>query len=762
MHPRHGRPGRRTPPGLVVAAAAVAGAVLAVEPTGTVVADQLWCGAFAGGVAWAGSHARREVVLVLAAVAVALAETGLSLSLAVAAVAVAAGHALMARDRRHVGALVAGLVALSLLTGSGQGVRWQAALTTTVVAAVLVVAGLLEMSARRRRVAVRAVAGLGLAVVVVCLLAGVAYLVARPDLDRGVDAFRAARDAGRTGDLDAAVASFRTAEQALDDGRSWLSTLGGPGRAVPGLAQQLRAADEAVEAASDAAASAGVATGQLRLDRLRVEDGALDLDAIAEAEPPVSELVSVLDRTVRRIQAIDRTLLVAPVVRTLDDATEEALEAGRTAERLQRAIRVAPDLLGADGPRRYLVLFTTPVEARNRFGFPGTYAVMRLDGGRISFEEAGPIQDVFPEAPFDQAALALAPRAQPYQPYGVSREWRSVTIPAHFPAVADTAVQLAAQSPLGEVHGVLLAGPETAAAVVGLVGDVSLEDPAVTLTEDTTVDFVTRRQYLEFPEPGDQADRKDLLADIAEIVGERLETITLPELGELFDVFSPLVRADQLVLSIPASVSPEAAVLLDESDLDGAMPRPADAGDVLHVGHLNAAGNKIDLYLRRRVTYDVEVSAGGVVTADLTVELENRAPASGRPPYLIGSSGAVEIPPGTNRTTVLVTTPHAAQAIELDGEPLVFTAVTDGGLVVHQVQIDLAPGQTRTLTARLDGTAADGEPYRIQLLPNGLVAPDQTTVRLRDERSGVSGEVSLAPTDRRAVVTHRGEVVVVP
>ena len=48
-----------------------------------------------------------------------------------------------------------------------------------------------------------------------------------------------------------------------------------------------------------------------------------------------------------------------------------------------------PRLLGADGPQRYLVLFTTPVEARGRIGFPGNYAELVVDNGQLSMPVFG-------------------------------------------------------------------------------------------------------------------------------------------------------------------------------------------------------------------------------------------------------------------------------------------------------------------------------------------------------------------------------------
>jgi len=157
---------------------------------------------------------------------------------------------------------------------------------------------------------------------------------------------------------------------------------------------------------------------------------------------------------------------------------------------------------------------------------------------------------------------------------------------------------------------------------------------------------------------------------------------------------------------------------------------------VLHVGHLNATANKIDLFLERTLTYDVLIASDGALTAELTVALTNTAPATGLPSYVIGSDPSVAVPPGTNRTIVLLYSPHALTSIEADGAPLPFVALADGEIFAYQVQLDLGPGQRQVLRARLAGDAGP-VPHRLTVLPNGLVSPDDVTVTSSDERTGL-------------------------
>ncbi len=712
--------------------AAGAGASLAAEATGAAAIDALWCAGFVAALAWVGGHAPRTPLLLAGAGTVLLAGSATSLAFALAAVAVGFVNALQFSSRRRLATLAAALTGLGLLTGAGTGDAWADAASSGIVAISVIVVGMTGMRSRTRRMALRWFLGSSLVAVAITALAGLAVLNARGDVDRGVDAFRRGADAVRSGDLPAAEREFALADDALDAAQAALGTFGAPLRLMPVLAQQARAVDTAVDTARDAAAVARRTVGAVDLDQLSLQGGTVDLAALGRLRGPADELTATLSRTVGRLEAMDRSYLVGPVSDALDDAVADAGDALTSASRVRRGLDVAPDLLGAQGPRRYLVLFTTPVESRNRYGFPGAYAVLRFEGGRLDYEDAGPIGDLNRPGGFDQAAIAVPPGARPYLGYGVTLDWRSVTVPLRFGDVAELARQLASQSPVGPVDGVLAASPEALAAVVGIVGDVRLDAVDSVLTAANTVDFLTRRQYLEFPELGRQRDRKDLLADMADIVGRRLESLDLPELTTLIDTVSPLLASDQLAVWVPPQHDLAAAELLAETGADASLP---PATDVLHVGQLNGAGNKIDLFLQRRMRYDVTIEADGAVSAQLEMELTNQAPASGLPPYLGGSALDPPLPESTNRAILLVYGALPSAEVSLDGRRVAAASLYDRGLFVRQVAVDLGPGERRTLRVRQRGGMGD-VPYDLLILPNGLPNPDEVTVRLEDRRDG--------------------------
>ena len=55
---------------------------------------------------------------------------------------------------------------------------------------------------------------------------------------------------------------------------------------------------------------------------------------------------------------------------------------------------MAPAMLGADGPRTYLMLFTTPSESRGLGGFVGSYAELQIADGQLTLGEFDRAQDL--------------------------------------------------------------------------------------------------------------------------------------------------------------------------------------------------------------------------------------------------------------------------------------------------------------------------------------------------------------------------------
>jgi hypothetical protein len=160
----------------------------------------------------------------------------------------------------------------------------------------------------------------------------------------------------------------------------------------------------------------------------------------------------------------------------------------------------------------------------------------------------------------------------------------------------------------------------------------------------------------------------------------------------------------------------------------------------------NAAGNKIDLFLQRREQYDVQWDpATGAVTSTLRLTLDNAAPASGLPDYVIGNP--IGLPAGTNRSFVSIYSPFALEAARLGGQPVAVQSEVELGRNVYSTFVDIPPGGSVDLELDLTGTI-EGRRYQLDLPVQPFVKADEIAVTVE-----VAGDGAIASDE--ATVTGR-------
>jgi len=129
--------------------------------------------------------------------------------------------------------------------------------------------------------------------------------------------------------------------------------------------------------------------------------------------------------------------------------------------------------------------------------------------------------------------------------------------------------------------------------------------------------------------------------------------------------------------------------------------------------------------------------------------LHNTAPAAGYPDYVLRSE-FLDLPPGTNRTLLTVYSALEYTAATLDGDPTSLTTDTELGWNAFTLELDLAPGETRTIVLTLEGQVADD--YSLVVRPQPLAREDAVSIN-------VGGDVQITwngRLDRRSVIDANG------
>ncbi len=715
-------------------AVALAGGIVAafsdVDPTGDRVVGRILVGLAVATVSWAAASAPWWAVAGATGIAaVAVIDPTLTIIGAVGFVA-ALWVGVRKRDLAVVRAGCAAL-ALNLLARSElEGFHGASAVIGIATGCALFVFGIRRRRRQTRKLAWGIVGGAAVLATLAIIGFGLGAVRARAMLTDGERLARDGIDQLGRGEFAEAAISFTTAGEVFTRAsneldRPWAR----PSQVVPVVAQNAGAVSDLAEVAGRTSTQLGEALAEIDPEQLRLVDGRFDLAAIEAVAAPLEAVQASIDELDATIDSSDSPWLVAPVRDRLSLLGEDIDE---NAEQLDNAVttaRLAPQLLGGDGTRHYLIMFTTPAEARGLGGFMGNFAELTVDDCRLTVSRFGRTAELNNGGTDPTARRITGPEdwVAQWGRYGFVNDagttgsvpWSNITMSPDFPATAQVVAELYPQSGGRPIDGVFAMDPYVLSVLLGFTGPVSIDATATELNADNVVEFLLETQY-ETATP----ERVDLLADVSQVTIDRLLSGGLPSPVQMAGGLGPVVEQGRLV---GWAADDDEQALFTQIGLSGGLPA-LDGGDGLALVINNAAANKLDVYLERSVAYDATFDpATGQVTGTVTVVLTNTAPAGGLPDIVIGNQ--VELPPGTSRSLVSLYSGLRIGAATRDGAPVSYDAGVYGEWSTARQQVTLAPGASTTLTFAIDGQIErPAAGYRIATREQPMVVPQATTI----------------------------------
>ncbi len=235
-------------------------------------------------------------------------------------------------------------------------------------------------------------------------------------------------------------------------------------------------------------------------DRL-LAGGHLDVHLLRDEEPALSKISA--DAT--RLDADANAIADPKYLSLLRDArTELQKQTSDIAKLLQNtalAARVAPSLMGADGPRTYFMGFQTNAEARGTGGLLGGFGILRFDNGVPTVDTLAANTEL--DKHF--TPLDLGPEyADQYGFANTTTDYRNSNLTPHFPYVAQIWKSMWAQQTGMDVDGVIAIDPVALSYVLGAVGPVTMPDGEV-ITRDNVVELTESTAYIRFPDRPNRA-----------------------------------------------------------------------------------------------------------------------------------------------------------------------------------------------------------------------------------------------------------------
>ena len=715
---------------LVTAIAALAGLLGATSdahPTGLAGPDVLLCFGFAFVVTLAAARGRRSTWLVLGAAGAILGPHGLWQVLGLLGLAVALASTFLDR-RRLMGAVVGLLTVPAMMHAHPFGFTGASALCVWAAVTPALVSGYRVASRRSQERMQRAAQVVFLVALGGTLIFGLAVWISWASLQRGGTDAQQGLEALRAGHGSEASVLLGDSADSLGDAHDVLGAWWtAPARLVPLVAQQAEALSTLTGQGQAIAQSGATAASKADYQQLRYQKGQVDLDRMRALQGPLDAAAATLDHAQDQFAQVKSPWLVGPVSTALNQVSDEVDRTVPQAELAAQGAQVAPALLGGDGTRHYFIAFTTPAEERGLGGFMGNWAELTATDGKLTLSRSGRTSELAggPNSAAAKARTITGP-ADYVARYGIFKPatyFQDVTMSPDLPSVADVIGQLYPQMGGDQIDGVFVVDPYGLAALLNFTGPIQIDGSPEALTADNAADLLVRRQYLEFP---DKDARLDFLDQATKKTFESLTAGDIPGPEKLASVLAPAFLDRHLMFS---AVRPDEQALFDRLGATGSFPAASPDRDFFALTSQNTGNNKIDVFLRREVSYDVAYDPStGQEHATATIALHNDAPASGLPGYVIGDNKNPSTPDGTNEMYLSFYSPFDLSSSVIDGNAVPFNAQREFGYRVYSRYVSVPPGGTVTVVLDLAGRLTGGTDYRLGVAVQPMVTPDSLHV----------------------------------
>ena len=540
----------------------------------------------------------------------------------------------------------------------------------------------------------------------------------------GANSAKQAVDALRVGDTPAATVLF---DRAADQLGTADARLRGPlvslGLLVPGLSSNLHAARTLVSVGEELAV-AGVDLAEVaEIDVLGSGGGDVTLTHLKDLTPALERAVTVVESSQRRVGRLQENFLLPP----LSDAVREL------STRLERDVnstilgaqsaRLLPAILGDDVPRRYFLAFQNNAELRGSGGLIGNWGEIVADGGELRLERFGRLEELIDAGQHPRTVTGPPAFFERWKDFDPGQAWQQINVSPDFPTTARLISEVYPQSGGRPVDGVIAVDPPGLAAMLKLSGPVEVPGWPVPITSENVVDVTLFEAYEAF----NPDERVEFLGEVARRVAEAFTQADLGRPPQVTAALGPAAADGHLLVWM---AQPAEQDLVAALGVDGGVGPVR--GDSILVVNQNLAGNKVDAYLRRRVSYDVTLdpsSSPAAVRGRVEVSLENGAPASGLSTTVIGPYDE-RFQAGENRTYLSIYSPLVGGAATIDGRTLALDAQADLGRTAQSTTVSLPARSTSTVTLDVDGRVAlsDDGWYRLDLLRQPSLLPDEVEV----------------------------------
>ncbi len=280
---------------------------------------------------------------------------------------------------------------------------------------------------------------------------------------------------------------------------------------------------------------------------------------------------------------------------------------------------VFSDIIGGNGPRKFLFLFENNQEMRATGGFIGSYAFLDMNEGKV--------RKFFVDGIFNPDGQLRANIVPPEPIQKISAGWSlhdSNWFP-DFPMSAEKAISFYEKTGGPTVDGVIAFTPEILGKFLEITGPIRMDSYGVTVDKDNFLETIQYQVEVAYDKEDNRP--KQILSDLAPILIERI-----------FGKDASPGAFGKAILAIESGLSEKQMLFYSRNEDMEKLIRnigwsgeviPTD-GDYLSVINSNINGYKTDGVIRESVTHRAEIRDDGSVVDTVSVKREHAGGHTGR------------------------------------------------------------------------------------------------------------------------------------
>lgn len=472
---------------------------------------------------------------------------------------------------------------------------------------------------------------------------------------------------------------------------------------LPVVGDDLAAVHTVAAAVDDVARDALPAIAQLgtvlSAQEVRGTDGRIDLTPLVDAAPTLALADTTTARARDAVDAIDTSRLMDRIAGPVVKVQDGLAKASAALDAASQVATLLPPMLGADGPRTYLLVSLNSAELRSAGGIVGAVAVLHAENGSLDLVEQRTTL-AFPATP--DSVLPLTPDELRVHTDRLGRWIQDTVFTPDFPRTAQLVSAIWQRSTGEVVDGVVATDPVAVKFLLSATGAITAPG-GVELRADNLLGVLLHDSYLSMTDPA-VADEfyTGVAATVFRAVGSGQ--------GDSRGVVEQLAKAGEERRLRIWSAHPDEQALLAPTSLSGGFLSGTDdaaAGVFLNDG----TAGKLDYFLT--TTYAVESmtcgtdGAPGSAVVRLDLAYDPPADITEYPRYVTGYHGDA-LPTGWVQTNVTVYSPVGGSIAEqrLDDGFVGGLDATEAGRAVSVLTSRLAPGGRATYRFTFPVTAS--------------------------------------------------------